>query len=427
MNATRRQALQSLGLGGLAMLSGPAASLSAGFKRKLPVAAVVTTYRTNSHADVLVGKILEGWRQTSGAGPELELVSLYTDQVDSNDLSRGLAKKHGFRIAKTIDEAVTLGQNKLPVAGVLSVGEHGNYPYNDIKQHMYPRRRFFDEIVAAMERCGEFVPIFNDKHLAANWRDAKHIYDIAARHEIPFMAGSSLPVTWRYPAEELPVGTEIEEAMLVGYGGLESYGFHAIESLQCVVERRRGGETGVAAITALTGEQIWQAEKDKKWDRRLLNSAMATFDGSADKLAEKLSPTNAAFYLIEYRDGLRATVAMLNGVSGQNAIACRLRGQPEPFACWFRLEDQKPYGHFEHLLRAIEQMVHTRQPAYPVERTLLTTGILDRVMHSLHQQGKRLLSPELTIKYEPTEWGFANRDEENFPARRSEPSENRGR
>ena len=161
MNTTRRQALQSLGLGGLALLSGRTPLLAEGTRKKLPVAAVVTTYSEISHADVIVGKILEGWRQQGGVGPDLELVSLYTDQVDSGDLSRGLAKKHGFRIAKTIDEAVTLGQNSLPVAGVLSIGEHGNYPHNDVGQEMYPRRRFFDEILAAMRRCGEYVPLFN--------------------------------------------------------------------------------------------------------------------------------------------------------------------------------------------------------------------------------------------------------------------------
>jgi hypothetical protein len=116
-------------------------------------------------------------------------------------------------------------------------------------------------------------------------------------------------------------------------------------------------------------------------------------------------------------DGFRATVAMLNGVAGQFSVACRLHGQPEPFACWFRLEEQKPFGHFEHLLRAIEHMIHTKEPAYPVERTLLTTGSLDKAMHSLHQQGRRLLSPELIISYKATDWGFANRSKENFPVR----------
>ncbi|MDG2127707.1 MAG: hypothetical protein P8K08_06910 [Fuerstiella sp.] len=420
MTTSRRQVLQRIGAGSLAMLPGAGVLRADGHRKKLPVAAVVSTYFTNSHADVLVGKILEGWRQTGGAGPDLELVSLYTDQVHAKDLSRDLAKKHGFRIAKTIDEAVTQGRNSLPVAGVLSIGEHGDYPDNDINQKMYPRRYFFDRIVTAMERCGEFVPVFNDKHLSWNWSDAKHMYDTAAGHEIPFMAGSSLPVAWRYPATELPVGSAVEDAFVVGYGGAEAYGFHAIEALQSIVERRQGGETGIVAVTALKGEQIWQAEKDGKWDRQLLESAVATFDGSTDKLQERLNPATAVFYLIEYADGIRATVAMLNGVAGQFSVACRISAHTQPFACWFRLEEKKPFGHFEHLLRGIEHMIHTKQPAYPVDRTLLTTGILNRAMQSLNQQGKRLLSPELSIRYRPAEWGFANRGEENFPVRNTE-------
>ena len=150
--ATRRQVLRDLGIGGLASLAGPSLSAASRPRRKkLPVAAVVTQYAKFSHADVIIGKILEGWEQTGGPGPDLELVSMYIDQFPEKDLSRGLEKKYGFRIARTIDEAVTLGTNKVPVAGVLSIGEHGSYPVTpDTKQHMYPRRRFFDEIVAAV-------------------------------------------------------------------------------------------------------------------------------------------------------------------------------------------------------------------------------------------------------------------------------------
>ena len=411
MTVTRRQALTTLGLAPL----GLAAPCFAKPRERLPVAAVVTSYFKNSHADVLVGKILEGWRQQGGPGPDLELVSLYADQVPSQDLSRDLARKHGFRIAKTIDEAITLNGDELAVAGVLNVGEHGNYPLTDTQQRMYPRRRLFDDAVAAMRRCGKFVPMFNDKHLAWNWRDAKHMYDTAQRHQIALLAGSSLPVAWRYPAVELPKGSQLQEALAVGYGGLESYGFHALEALQCMVERRRGGESGVAAVTAVQGEQIWQAERQGRWSRDLLEAAVATFKGSIERLEQRLKD-KAAFYLIEYRDGLRATVAMLNGVAGQMSVACKLRQQADPLACWFRLEERRPFGHFEHLLRAIEHTVHTGQTAYPVERTLLTTGILDRVMNSLHQGGKRLATPELAVAYQPSDWAFANRERENFPA-----------
>ena len=224
---TRRHALQTLGLSGLATLASPS-SLQAdrAARKKLPGAAVITVYHEYSHADVIIGKILEGWLQDGGPGPDLELVSMYVDQFPNKELSRGLEKKFGFRIAKKIDEAVTLGQNKVPVAGVLSIGEHGNYPYTaDTKQHLYPRRRFFDEIVAAMRRYHQFVPLFNDKHLGYRWQDAKHMVDTAKRFGIPFMAGSSLPVTWRYPAKELPIGsssTPVRSRIVYVYSALLS-------------------------------------------------------------------------------------------------------------------------------------------------------------------------------------------------------------
>src|SRR4051794_14544068 len=97
-------------------------------REKLPVAAVVTEYRVNSHADVILGKILEGYEQNGGPGPDLKLVSLVTDQVSGSDISRALQRKHGFLLAKTVEEAITLGTGKVAVAGVLSIGEHGNYP-----------------------------------------------------------------------------------------------------------------------------------------------------------------------------------------------------------------------------------------------------------------------------------------------------------
>ena len=59
------------------------------------------------------------------------------------------------------------------------------------------------------------------------------------------MAGSSLPVTWRRPELELPLHTPVEDALVAAYGGIEVYGFHALEALQVMVERRNGGETGV--------------------------------------------------------------------------------------------------------------------------------------------------------------------------------------
>ena len=411
---TRRRFLQtSLGSAGLALWNAPLARAWAADEKpreKLPIAGVVTIYHRNSHADVIVGKVLEGWAQDGGLGPDLKLVSLYVDQIGDNDFSVALSKKHGFVIAKTIHEALTLGTDSLAVAGVLSVGEHGNYPsVPETQQVMYPRRRFFDEIVAAFKQCKKVVPVFNDKHLSYAWSDAKHMVDTARELHIPFMAGSSVPVTWREPSATIPMGSEVIEAVALGYGGLESYGFHALEGMQCLMERRKGGETGVKSVQAVKGDGIWQAEKEGRWSKALLDAVVETSPtpNSGKSPRPKEMSKEAVFYLIEYNDGAKATIAMGTGFSHEFSCAVSIRGQEKPFALTYVVQDGPPFGHFEHLLRAIEHMLHTGKPAYPVERTLLTTGILDVAMKSLADQNRRLETPQLAVAYEPAEWPFA--------------------
>ena len=381
---------------------------------KKKVAAVITEYRRHSHADVIIGKILEGYRQDGGPGPDLELVSMYVDQFPDNDMSRDLAKKHGFKITQTIAEALTLGGNRLAVEGVLNIGEHGRYPFNAKGQHLYPRRRFFEQVVRTFDRCRKVVPVFNDKHLAATWTDAKWMYDAARKRFIPFMAGSSLPVTWRVPPLKLPIGCRITEALALGYGGTESYGFHTLETLQCMVERRRGGETGVARVQYLTGEAMWKALDQGRWSRPLLEAGIARLPAKAkgDYRQMCLRDKSAGVFLIDYRDGLRAAAVLLNGFvyeggSGAFGFAVRLADRADPLATHFYLENRDPFGHFGYLVRAIDHMIQTGHPAYPVERTLLTTGILDAIMTSRHEKGRPIDTPHLAIRYQPTDWPFA--------------------
>ncbi len=59
------------------------------------LAALVTVYRRHSHADVVVGKVLEGYRYDGSERPDLRLASPYVDQFPPDDLSRGLANKYG--------------------------------------------------------------------------------------------------------------------------------------------------------------------------------------------------------------------------------------------------------------------------------------------------------------------------------------------
>jgi hypothetical protein len=210
------------------------------------------------------------------------------------------------------------------------------------------------------------------------------------------------------PPLELPKDCEIESALMHGYGGLESYGFHALEALQCMVERRKGGETGVVSVQAVTGEDITKAETDGRWSRELFEAAGDTAEKRVKKRGDALAK-NAIFYLIEYRDGLRAAVPMNTGLAFELfSIAVKLKGEAKPRVTRFELQDGKPYGHFAYLLRAIEHLIHTGKPPYPVERTLLTTGILDATMHS-KAEGSPLKKTEhlASITYKPADWPFA--------------------
>lgn len=364
------------------------------------IACIGTEYRENSHVDVILTKFLEGCEVLDVKfEPQVEIASIYLDQFPEKDMGRDMAKKHNVPIFDTIAGALTLGSDKLAVDGALLIGEHGDYPHNEKGQHLYPRRRFLEEAAKVFEASGRAVPVFSDKHLSYNWENAKWMYDEAMRLNVPFMAGSSLPVSWRKPELELPLGVEIEDALAVGYGGVEAYGFHALETLQCMVERRRGGETGVAAVQLLSGDAVWQAGDAGQWSWELANSALATTDTNAEGDV-RTNVTEPHAFMIEYRDGLRACVLMLNGQTTDFLFAARLKGQTEAVATNFWLQPGKPYAHFARLDEAIQEMFLSGKPTYPVERTLLTTGILSFAMDSQFEEGRRIPTEELSVKYQ---------------------------
>jgi hypothetical protein len=379
-----------------------------------PVAAATNVYVKHSHADVILGKILEGPLYDGKNPYDLRLVSLYVDQFPDADMSRDLAKKHGFRLCKSIDEALTLGGDKLAVEGFLSIGEHGKYPANEKGQIFYPRRRYFEEATRTFARVKRAVPVFNDKHLAATWADANWMYDRARELMVPFLAGSSVPLTWRKPELTLPRDCGLVDAVGLGYGPFEAYGFHMLEGLQCMVERRKGGETGVKAVQALSGEAMWQACDRGEFSRELLEEAIrrapAHAKGDYRELTAKAK--DAGVWLIEYRDGFKAAAALLNGFlyegdGGAFCFAGRLKGEDKPRSCLFYLQQPDPFAHFGELVKAIDSLVRTGHPPYPVERTLLTTGMLDALMTSHHAGGKRVETPHLNVTYKPTDWPHA--------------------
>ncbi len=217
------------------------------------VAGVATTYFHNSHADMIVGRLLQtDTLDDKGRRPSVELASLFTDQVAETDIGRSLARERGVPVYESAEDALTLGTGRLAVDGVLLVAEHGRYPESGTGQTIYPKRRLFGQVLDVFDRSGRVVPVFIDKHLADNWSDAKWAYDEARRRKVPMMAGSSLPVLWRYPPADVRRGAGLDQIVVTSFHTLDGYGFHAVEVLQCLAERRAGGETGVRsrAITA---------------------------------------------------------------------------------------------------------------------------------------------------------------------------------
>ncbi|HEY3937804.1 MAG TPA: hypothetical protein VGL97_10255 [Bryobacteraceae bacterium] len=383
------------------------------------LAAVVTIYFKYSHAQHIVDRLLDGYGWNgSYHHPPFDLVSLYVDEVGADDLSRERGARHpGMRLCSTIPEALTLGSGKLAVDGVVLVGEHGHYPKNEKGQTKYPRYEFFQQIVEVFRSSNRTVPLFSDKHLSWNWAWAEEMYQTSRKMGFPFMAGSSLPVTWRIPSIEMPLGTPIREALCVAYGGVDSYDFHALETIQCMVERRKGGETGVRWLQAYRGDRFWKALSDGVWSADLMNAALCRshtlvparqgFNDmfpSRDQMRELVK--NPVAYTYEHEDGLRCTMLLMNGLLRDFNFAARLDNTRQIFSnqMYLPMPDGRTTlaNFFSPLVFNMEQMFLTGRTSYPIERTLLTTGLTASGMDSLYQNQSRVETPHLAIRYQAT-------------------------
>ncbi len=365
----------------------------------LRVAAICTIYHPKSHADVIVTKFLEGASTDEGFRPfeDVRITSAYIDHVLENDVGLDRLAKHGVPRHPSIRRALHAGSSKLDVDAVLLVGEHGDYPWNERGRHMYPRRYFFEQIAGVFAESGRVVPVFSDKHLAYSWDDAAWMWARKEELGIPLMAGSSLPLCWRRPWLEYDKGVELEEVMALSYGSVEAYGYHALETLQCMAERRAGGETGVVSVQCLEGDDVWRARDRGEWSQDLAVAMLAAAAKTkGDDPEECPEPT---VFLVRYADGLKASVLHLNGYVSEFAYAARRRDGTVD-ACEFHTQEGGPFAHFGYLTRNIEQFFRTGVPPYPCERTLLITGVIDAVMNSRSEGCRVVDTPYLDIRYE---------------------------
>lgn len=420
---TRRQFVGAIA-GGMAApsLSGMAAAptpkedvprgTAGGDAARKKIALLGTCAFPHSHTQHFLDRFAAGYAIGGRwVAPSVDVASVYIDQFPENDIGRQRIAKYGLRQFPTVAEALTLGGSELAVDGVVIIGEHGQYPRNEKGQTLYPRYAWFKEVVRVFEASGRSVPVFNDKHLSTSWRECVEMVDDAKRLEFPFYAGSSLPVTWRLPSIDMSYDTPLLESVCVAYGGVDSYDFHALETAQCMSERRRGGEVGIRSVHAVRGEKCWQMLAERDVTRELFVSALCRSHNLPVETGYPSAPIDLEWaraslpgttaYFVEHLDGFRTTI-FLADVRDFNYAGMRA-DNGEIIGCQFVLpmpgSSATTADFFSPLVQHLERMILNRATPYPIERTLLTSGMVIGGVESLFAGEQPYATPEMAIAY----------------------------
>lgn len=408
LEISRRQMLGMTSLAGIGTLVGftPAAFGQSGTRK--PRIACLTTYwaAPRSHADWIFTKLLDGyWWQGAHKESRVEVVSVYIHQLEASGLGQKICKSKGIPIYDTVAQAVSLGGDELAVDGVVIVAEHGNYP-TDLKGHwLLPRWWIYNQVIQVFEKSKRAVPIFNDKHLSYNWDDAKWMYNKSRELGFPLIGGSSIPFYYRTPEKELELGTPIKHSIVVGGTADEGAIFHAIDVLQCYVERRKGGETGVRTVQSIRGPKVWDWVANNPWAKNLLEAVAQKF-GLDENHFQQQPLTNMC--VVEYNDGTLA--AVIGGRDVGWTYAGDIEGEKDPTIISM-LDWPGPFAQY-HASNAqphwITELMVTQKEPFNAERLLLSTGITNHYMESNWENGeysavgKKLETPVLNMTYTPT-------------------------
>jgi len=331
----------------------------------------------------------------------LEVVSMYVDQYPDNDLSQELAAKHNIPLYTSIEEALKCGGTVFDLDGIILIGEHGNYPENEYRQTLYPRRRFFEECLKVMLDTNRIVPVYSDKGFAIVREDVEWMYKQIKRYSIPFMSSSVVPFAPKfYNKLPLPSGAPIHKMFAFSYDYVdetpERYTYHALEMLQCIAENRACGESGIVCVRAFVGQDAIDKVFSQEWNP--IYRALCGFINLADEESFLSRLTKPMFFEVDYMDGLQAGILHADAEIEDFVSAYQMKEGTEP-VCWeFRLQRGKPYSHFGRLVLEIEKFIHTSRPPFPVERSYLTTGALDAIMKSIYQQSE-IKTPYLQVRY----------------------------
>ncbi|SPF52734.1 conserved hypothetical protein [Candidatus Sulfopaludibacter sp. SbA4] len=387
-----RDKLGSVTLSRRVFLASPALALAAPLQPR--VACIMNTWFPDSHADVFVSRLLDGYRlDRAWHPPRLHVASFYVDQFPSNDMAREEAEEHGVAIYPTVAQALRLGGPKLAVDAVAIIGEHGNYPRTPRGNFMYPRWRYFSEATQVMRDDGRVIPMYQDKYLAYDWRDARSTYDRVREMHIPFQCGSTVPLAWQRPPLDIPHGTRFSELLTTSYSDLEEHAYHGIELLQSMAERRAGAETGVARVRWCGAAELGKLAGGE-WSQDLLDAALAR---RVNRPPDASQVPPQAFF-IRYRDGLKGAVLHLDPQTRDFLFAARIEGRADPVATCFYIELYL-HNHWGFMVRNFEDLVLTRRNPIPIERTLVANGIMLAGLESRRLGGQWVDTPELGLRY----------------------------
>lgn len=400
----RRPSLRTRrGLGGwctlalaLTMILGSPAPGTPGAPSQKRIAFLIDSWYPWSHADVIGTRFLEGYRMGERVYQSpLTVGSVYADTASSRDRARGLAARHGFRIAGSVAEALLddpqSSRPRLAVDGVL-IATREDLPESGQQQSPVRRLQIIRDVLRLMEQTGTKVPIFVDKMLASSWPDSQAIVAEAARRSVPLMAGSVLPFT---PLDQPLRAGRVEVGVVAASTPYWAFAFHAAELLQGFMEQRGPRESGISSVRDVGSAYASLPDRDR-WGGRVFDALLASARTRRARGGAG-SPTNVL--LIQYADGARAVLALVpevfddsefllgahygDGTTGTGGLV--LRGQP--------------YDHFGYLVHALIEFYTTGRAPVPVERTLLTTGLVVFGQQA-RGTGSPVSTPALAVSYQ---------------------------
>lgn len=368
-------------------------------RAKKKVSVIITEYWDISHADVIITKMIEGFRINGiPYTSSLEIVSMYVDQFPENDISRGIAAKHGIPMYETIEETLLCGGKQMDIEGIIIIGEHGEYPQNEYDQVLYPRRQFFEKCLQLMLKHDHIVPVFSDKGYAIVKEDIEWMYDQITEHNIPFMSSSSIPFAFQKPCPPpIPSGASLHKMFGFSFGpDVDRYAYHTMEMLQSVAERRAYGETGVASVIAYEGEEAIKQLFGPRWQAhyRTLGGYINVTD--IESFPQTLD--RPIFIEVNYADGLQAGILHADKEINRFVSSFQITEQSQLYYTEYDCQWQKPYTHAAIFVLEIERFIHTGRALFPIERSLITAGVTDAVMKSLYMK-KEIETDYLKVSY----------------------------